>query len=113
MNDVTKTIHDPCTIEIETGGAINLQRVKAGSLTERVLGLHVGVPPQSLEQRVSRSDPLKIVLFRGLAVSRKARVPCRERLAFPIRLVLVLLQDSRSSGWFERVWKSGECLECE
>jgi hypothetical protein len=84
-----------------------LERVEGGALAEDVQRLHVGVPPDRLEQRMAGRDPLQLLRLGRLAVGGAARIAVGEGRQLPVRVLLVAAEDRGGAGRLEGVRQLG------
>jgi hypothetical protein len=111
VNDLAESIHDTRPVEVDTRGMVVLERIEGRTLAEDVKRPRVGVPPDRLEQRMTRRDPLQLLGFGRLTVRRAARVAVCESRELPIRLLFVAAENRRRARRLERVRQARNGLE--
>ncbi len=68
VDDLSETVHDAGTVEIESRWLVMLDRVEARPCAEGVHGQQRGVTADGLEEWMPRRDPFQSVFLRHVAV---------------------------------------------
>jgi hypothetical protein len=80
MRDLTQAIHDTSAVEVEPCWSLVFQRIEARPCSEDLACLRQRVTPHGFKERVSRSDPLQVMLLGCVPISGTARISgCQRR----------------------------------
>jgi hypothetical protein len=80
MRDLTQAIHDTSAVEVEPCWSLVFQRIEARPFGEDLACLRQRMTPHGFKERVSRSDPLQVMLLGCVTISGTARISgCQRR----------------------------------
>src|SRR6185369_11480433 len=108
-----ESIHHARPVEVDTGGLLVLERVEGRALAENNERLRLGVPPDRLEQRMARRDPLQFLRFCCFPVCGAPRVAVCQDGQLPVRVLLIAAKYRRRACRLEGVRQARGRLEGE